>query len=122
MRFVLFGFAGVFALVVGWGAPPAAHAGYPYPYPMHPQAPDACGPGYYAPNDCGALYGPNYCLRPPYPPFNGYVFGPKGPKGPAGGGGFPGYPGGPIGGGQPGSPSFPTHPFARSPRDFFMVD
>jgi hypothetical protein len=119
MRFVLFSLAGVLALV-GWGAP-TAHAGYPYPYPMRPQAPDACGPGYYAPNDYGALYGPNYDLRPPYPPFNGYVFGPRGPGGPGGpgGAGAGGFPGGPGGGG---SPSFPTHPFARSPRDFFMVD
>lgn len=71
-----------------------------------PQAPDACGPGYYAPNIYGAYYGPNYYLRPPYPPFNGIappcirIGGPS----------------------QPGSPAFPTHPYARSPRDFFMVD
>jgi hypothetical protein len=76
------------------------------------QAPDACGPGYYAPNIYGAYYGPNYYLRPVYPPFNGMVFGPCGPGGP----------GGPGGQGQPGSPGFPVHPYARSPRDFFMVD
>ena len=29
--------------------------------------------------------------------------------------------GGPGGATQLGSPGFPTHPYARSPRDFFMV-
>ena len=36
--------------------------------------------------------------------------GPGGPRGPGAAG-----PGGPLG-----SPTFPTHPYARSPRDFFM--
>jgi hypothetical protein len=72
--------------------------------PCIPQAPDACGPGFYAPNIYGAYYGPNYYLRPPYSPFNG-VAAPSG---------WPGA--------RTGSPVFPTHPYARSPRDFFMVD
>jgi hypothetical protein len=77
--------------------------------PCVPRAPDACGPGYYAPNIYGAYYGPNYNLRPPYLPFNGMVFGPcQCPPG--------------AGQGQLGSPGFPTHPYARSPRDFFMAD
>ncbi len=42
------------------------------------------------------------------------VFGPKNP-----GGAGPGGPGGP--GGPFGQPSFATHPFARSPRDYFMA-
>src|SRR5207244_964846 len=45
-------------------------AEYPFYRPALP-APDACGPGYYAPNHCGAIYGPNYCLQPCFPPFNG---------------------------------------------------
>lgn len=66
-------------------------------YPRIPQAPDACGPGFYCVNACGTVYGPNHCVYPPFPPFQGMVFGP------------------------PCSPLFPTHPFARSPRDYFMI-
>jgi hypothetical protein len=69
-------------------------------------APDACGPGFYAPGPTGMIYGPNYYLQPPWPP---YTF-------PLGQGGGMGGPGG-MGGGPA---AFPTHPFARSPRDFFM--
>jgi len=150
--------------LLGLAAAPAARAGN---YPPGPRlAPDACGPGFYAANECGAVYGPNYCLHPGYLPWNGAVFGPKGcapgqyPGGPGqypgGPGQYPGGPGGqlrggyggPVGPGQaPGAPyqgpagmagmrampslpgvpnppapppGFPTHPFARSPRDFFM--
>jgi hypothetical protein len=77
-------------------------------YPI-PQAPDMCGPGYYSANCYGQVYGPGYCVRPPFPPFQGMVFGPQNRGGPGG-------PGGPFG-----QPSFATHPFARSPRDYFMV-
>jgi len=43
-----------------------------YPYYYYPRvAPDACGPGYYCTNQCGQAYGPGYCLRPPFPPYNG---------------------------------------------------
>lgn len=79
-------------------------------YPPIPQAPDACGPGFYWTSVCGLTYGPAYCLTPPYPPFQGMVPGPPGPRGGPGGGGS----------GAAGSPTFPTHPYARSPRDFFM--
>jgi hypothetical protein len=92
-------------------------------YPI-PQAPDMCGPGYYTANCCGMVYGPGYCVYPPFGPFQGMVFGPKNPGGPPGAPGAPGGPGGPPGAGPPGlfgQPSFATHPFARSPRDFFMV-
>ncbi len=99
-------------------------------YAPIPQAPDMCGPGYYTANCYGAIYGPTYDVYPPYLPFQGMVFPPKkpayqgGPGGP-GGPGMPGYaapcmPG--ASGAPPGGPVFPTHPFARSPRDFFMVD
>jgi hypothetical protein len=67
-------------------------------------APDACGPGFYAAGPYGMVYGPNYYLRPPWPP---YLFVPPGPGG--------------FGAGGPGGQAvFPTHPFARGPRDFFM--
>ncbi len=162
----------------------AAAAQCPGGHAIH-QAPDACGPGYYAPNEYGLWFGPNYNLQPCGQPFNGMVFGPGGPGGPNGaeaqgapagpyGPGAPGrpgrrparpaltgrgaparpagpyrpraayppVPGGPYGpngpGGRmvpypygpgvelgqevPGPASFPTHPWARSPRDFFMAD
>jgi hypothetical protein len=84
-------------------------------YPPIPQAPDMCGPGSYCRGRCGMVYGPNYCVRPPYPPFQGMIPGPPPPR--------PGGVQGPYGGnamGPPGSPLFPTHPYARGPRDFFM--
>ena len=37
-------------------------------------APDACGPGYYAPNEYGLWFGPNYDVYPPCGPFNGVPF------------------------------------------------
>jgi len=77
-----------------------------------PQAPDACGPGFYCANACGMVYGPNHCVYPPFPPFNGMVFGPKAPSGPGGPGCPPFGPQGPV--------TFPTLPFARGPRDYFM--
>jgi hypothetical protein len=96
----------------------------PY-YPSRPQAPDACGPGYYCTGPCGMTYGPGYCVKPCFPPFQGVLPGPPpgtqpgGPWGwcppPAGAARAPGAPPGP-----PGSPTFPTHPYARSPRDYFM--
>jgi hypothetical protein len=73
-----------------------------------PTAPDACGPGFYTRGPCGAVYGPNYYLQPPVQPFNGFV--------------PPVCHGAGQGGGPPGSPVFPTHPYARSPRDYFMLD
>lgn len=70
---------------------------HPCDYRCAPAAPDACGPGSYCTNPCGVVYGPNHCVMPGFPPFNGAR--PPMPKA-----------------------KFPTHPFARSPRDFFMVD
>ncbi len=78
-----------------------------------PQAPDCCGRGYYAPNWYGQSYGPNYNLYPGYGPYNGPVVYPR----------FTIQPNGKFGcSGVAPPPSFPTHPYARSPRDFFMVD
>src|SRR5438132_2816667 len=71
-------------------------------------APDTFGPGFYAAGPYGMVYGPNYYLRPPWSP---YPFPQPSQCGPGGPGGMPGM-GGPV--------AFPTHPFARSPRDFFM--
>ncbi len=71
------------------------------------QAPDMCNPGFYYTNACGGTYGPCYCLRPPFAPFNGFR---------------PNVGGGGAGGGGPaGIAGFPMHPYVRSPRDFFMV-
>jgi len=94
-----------------------------------PQAPDACGPGYYNVGPCGMVYGPNYCVYPCFPPWQGAVFGPKlnmgpqgayvqGPQGPQGPQPLSALPG--MIQGPPPPPRFVNHPFARSPRDFFM--
>jgi hypothetical protein len=95
---------------------------YKMPYPPNP---DACGPGFYVMNGCGAVYGPNYWLVPPYAPFNGMLPGKTGqclqqaqagiapwtiPTPPAQ------YP-------NPGKTQvgiYPSHTYIRSPRDFFM--
>ncbi len=101
-------------------AAPAARAGGPG---CTPHAPDACGPGYYNAGPCGMVYGPNYCLYPCFPPWQGAVFGPKLCLGPNGAPCVMG-PQGPLPlsalmqGAPP--PGFVNHPFARSPRDFFM--
>jgi hypothetical protein len=68
-----------------------------------------CNPGFYFRDCCGNVYGPNYNVMPPFPPFQGMLLGPGG----LGGAGGPG---------GPGSLGFPTHRFARSPRDYFMID
>jgi hypothetical protein len=99
-----------------------------FPFPCYPQAPDMCGPGFYAVNCCGCPYGPNYCVRPPWEPFNGLRPCLPGPAA-AAPGVAPPLAGLPPLTSLPQQPrfapkplvSFPTHPFARSPRDFFMV-
>jgi hypothetical protein len=74
--------------------PGRVHFTYPGPLPPRPPAPDLCGPGFYDVNCCGAVHGPNYCVRPPWPPYNG----------------------------ERPNLSTPTHPFARGPRDYFMLE
>ncbi len=98
-------------LLLAAGSVSAQGWGYSY-FPCNRLAPDACGPGYWCTNNCGMPYGPSYCLYPAFPPYNGErpclpgkgrpaVYGATPPaQGPAG---------------------FPNHPYARSPRDFFMV-
>jgi hypothetical protein len=56
------------------------------------------------------VYGPNYYLRPPFPPYNGERPCLPGKGRPAA-----------FGPGEAGPLAFPTHPYARSPRDFFMM-
>jgi hypothetical protein len=92
------------ALLLACAAVPTVKANPWFPS-CYPQAPDACGQGYYCTGPCGMVYGPNYCVRPPYPPFNGFL-----PP--------PGHNG--NGQGMINTPVFPTHPYARSPRDYFM--
>lgn len=86
--------------------------GCPAPPPPRPPAPDACGPGFWCTGICGMPYGPSYCLRPPFPPFNGML-----PHPSAVIQNFPSARPGPAG-----SPVFPTHPYARGPRDYFMTE
>jgi hypothetical protein len=87
-----------------YGGTPAPYGGasmpYTRPYPAR-VAPDMCGPGWWGVNQCGAPYGPNHCVYPPFPPYNGER---------------------PSMGGGGGSPAFMTHPFAHGPRDYFMLD
>jgi hypothetical protein len=98
-----------------------------YYYPVIPQAPDACWGGYYQPNYYGQWYGPNYCVYPPFQPFQGMV---PAPPRPAYQPGMPPRPGLVAVPGAPptmqmpysGIVAFPSHQWARSPRDFFMVD
>jgi hypothetical protein len=121
----------------------------PFPYPGYrvvpgpiPTAPDMMNPGFYVLCPNNVWYGPNYCVTPPFPPFQGSLPGKQGQQieagrascfsapngGPGGAGyapyfpnyskmaGYPGYAGRPA----PTVNAFPTHPYARSPRDFFM--
>ncbi|MCS6852693.1 MAG: hypothetical protein NZ700_16170 [Gemmataceae bacterium] len=75
---------------------------HPYFSCPRPPAPDVCsGLGHYWTHPLGQTYGPSYNLVPPWPPFNGLLPIPKPCCGPMG---------------------FPTHPFARGPRDFFMME
>jgi hypothetical protein len=94
--------SGLSVLVLSGLLASSAQAQCCYIYP--PPAPDMCGPGYYAVNCGGQVYGPNYNVYPPFCPFQGMV---PAPQPPGGGGGMA---------------AFPTHPFARSPRDYFMID
>jgi len=108
---------GLGALLLSMSAASAVHAQH-YQAPPPPPAPDACGPGWYNTHPAGMTYGPNHWLQPPWMPFNGLVP-------PVGRNGGPpsiyNFQGNGNGGPQ-GSPMFATHPYARSPRDYFMLD
>lgn len=108
-------------------------------------APDACGPGFTLTDVQGTTFGPNYYLRPPFPPEQGigpgaYLYCYMTPYGPVYQRGLPppqalpqlppqalphAGPQAPLHAGplarffRP-TAAFPTHPYARSPRDFFM--
>jgi hypothetical protein len=95
---------------------PSAPPPPPFAQPMNyqpifiPQAPDFYNPGPYG-------------VVPPFAPFQGMLLGPRGmgQGGPGGMGGHGGHGGG-MGPGMGGGPGvFGVHPFARSPRDYFMV-
>lgn len=98
---------------------------YPAPcyYPPIPQAPDVCGGrGYYSVNCYGQPYGPNYCVHPPFAPYNGALPTPvaKSPLVPPIPVLAPPPPCPPCP--PPPTPMFTPHAYARSPRDYFMVD
>ncbi len=90
---------------------PGTVPGYPYG-PGKPGAPGAV-PGYpYGPGTPGSPGSPGSPGGPP--PVPGFPPVPPGPPRPQ----YMGIPGQP----QQGPPQFVNHPFARSPRDFFMLD
>lgn len=92
-----------FAALLVLGATASLAEANPYfPPPLPRQAPDTCNtPPFYVSNPCGAVYGPNWWLRPPWQPFNGIMPTPSQQNQPTG---------------------FPTHPYARGPRDYFMLE
>jgi hypothetical protein len=120
--------------------PPIPPGYVPYPPQPIPWAPDACGPGYYTWCPDGSYLGPNYCLYPPFPPWNGMVPAMrKQPSPVAFANAWAAAPAAqrpelqkalvpiapqttppPKPNGPPPMMAFPTHPYARSPRDFFM--
>jgi hypothetical protein len=111
------------ALLLAGVAAPLAHAqavtclsASPVMHCPYLPAPDACGPGFYSSCPNGTLYGPNYYLQPPWCPYTPPISAIQQGGGPLGNQGGLGQ-----GAGPPGQAAFPTHPFARSPRDFFMV-
>jgi hypothetical protein len=82
-------------------APSFAQSNAFAPCPGPRRAPDACGPCFYCTNYCGAVYGPNYCVRPPFPPYNGVGLS--------------------LQQQHQAGPAYPMNPYTRSPRDFFML-
>ncbi len=100
------------ALLLAGVSASVAQAQYPFPVrplpyycPVPPlSAPDMRSGGFYTPNNCGLVYGPGYCVTPPFPPFQGMLPIPGCANSPAA------------------QRAFPSHPYVRSPRDFFMID
>ena len=95
------------ALLVALALSGAAQAQQPFPngYGNYMQAPAASGPGYSYYNGWGAPYGSAYWPHPPWPPVGTVPpdFSSQQNQ-------------------QNAPPMFPTHYYARSPRDFFMLD
>jgi len=81
---------------------------YPVIGPFVPSAPDMNRPSFVGYDYCGNQYVGVY---PPFAPWNGALPPPCNGAGGAGAG---------AGAGAGGPGVFATHPFARSPRDFFM--
>jgi hypothetical protein len=79
---------------------PASYSPYQPTYAPR-VAPDCCGPGFYCSNGC-TIYGPSYCVTPPFPPV----------------GGLP--PQFACQQQQQLPTALPYNPWTRSPRDFFM--
>jgi hypothetical protein len=75
---------------------------HPFCHSCGSQPQVAWGSGYAYPNWGGGNYGCNYCPQMPPQPYSGFLPG-------------AGIPCQKV-------PGFPMHPYARSPRDFFMVD
>jgi hypothetical protein len=88
-------------------------------YLAPPRAPDMMNPGYYYWTQTGMVYGPNYYVRPCFPPFQGAVMGPNATRQSRCQGGEDGPACWPC---PAGGAAFPAHLFSRSPRDFFMAD
>jgi hypothetical protein len=87
-------------------------------YIAPPRAPDMRNPGFYYTNPYGVIYGPNYYVRPPFPPYQGAILGPQ--KAAA----LAPYADNPQAFQQAIGEfnGFPRHLYARSPRDYFMAD
>lgn len=111
------------------GVASSASAQYPLRYPYVspalkqpiPWAPDMMGPGFYLVNAQGGITGPHHYVRPYWCPETGFAPGPLCKPGARPVGPVQGMPPPPmLGQGLPTVNSFPSHPFARSPRDFFM--
>ncbi len=103
MRWTVTGIAA--AVLLGLAATGARADWFPGP----PPSPYGCNSPYLTTGPNGQCCMPIYCFRGPClpPPFNGML--PLPQRGGAGPGGFPFQ-----------VASFATHPFAHSPRDFFM--
>jgi hypothetical protein len=94
------------ALVLTAAGSALAQAQAYYPFPMPPQAPDPFGSCFYGTTCGGAVYGPSYGMNLPCAPFNGFRPPLQGPALQGQDGGCPA--------------ALAVHPFARSPRDYFM--
>jgi hypothetical protein len=99
--------------------PPPAYYSPPASYCPVRVAPDTCGPYFYCTNGC-TWYGPSYCVRPPFEPFNGILPGKGCPPG------LPKAPPTPMQFAveqqqlQQPNVALPINPWTRSPRDYFM--
>jgi hypothetical protein len=91
--------------------------------PCVPYAAPTC---WYQQSYYGQWFGPNCYVNPPYPPFQGMVLAPPRPPAAPGMSPTPGMVAVPGSApvyqmpGYGGTVAFPSHPWARSPRDFFM--